>query len=320
MVLVANALACPSSPIRMIVLAGLDLPPHWNLYGAEMAAAHDLVVVGTAGAAMSAGIAARAQGARVLLIERAVVGGTCLTIGCVPAKTLLAAAGPRADAGRNPFPGATTAASGAAHLSALGSQQDALVEQLRGSTCLVVAAADGFEIRPGHTVFDGPDLLLTDGAPILAVADLVATGAQPARPDLPGLDTVHALTSTTAMALTVLLDSLVIIGGGYVGMERAQLLAGLGTRVTLVGRLAPLTEPELADVLRAAFAADGVTVVEQRPIRVERTGSDVTGHPTDGRQVRAEQLLVATGRSPRNKELLPMRQRSTGRPRLHRRD
>ena len=113
------------------------------------------------------------------------------------------------------------------------------------------------------------------------------------------------------MALTVLLDSLVIIGGGYVGMERAQLLAGLGTRVTLVGRLAPLTEPELADVLRAAFAADGVTVVEQRPIRVERTGSDVTVHPTDGRQVRAEQLLVATGRSPQSKGLLPMRQRST---------
>ena len=142
MVLVASALACPSSPIRMIVRAGLDLPPHWTLSLVPRCfAAHDLVVVGTGGAAMSAGIAARAQGARVLLIERAVVGGTCLTIGCVPAKTLLAAAGPRADAGRNPFPGAETAASGAAHLSVLGSQQDALVEQLRGSTCPAVAAA-----------------------------------------------------------------------------------------------------------------------------------------------------------------------------------
>ena len=270
-----------------------------------MAAAHDLVVVGTGGAAMAAGIAARAQGADVLLIERGVVGGTCLNIGCVPSKTLLAAAGHRADAGRNPFPGAPTAASGAVHLSALRSQKDTLIEQMRSSKYLAVAEAHGFEIRPGHAVFDSPDLLLVDGEPVPAVAYLVATGAEPARPDLPGLDTARALTSTTAMELTVLPESLVIIGGGYVGMEQAQLFAGLGTRVTLVGRLAPYTEPELGDVLRAAFAADGVTVVEQRASRVRRTGPDVTVHTTDGQQVRAEQLLVATGRSPRSLDLLP---------------
>src|SRR5699024_3333212 len=110
--------------------------------------------------------------------------------------------------------------------------------------------------------------------------------------------------STTAMQLTELPESLVVIGGGYVGMEQAQLFAHLGARVSVVGRLAPHAEPELAQGLREVFADDGITVVEEHATAVARevgpTDEEVTLVTTDsGRQVRGARVLVATGRRPR---------------------
>jgi mercuric reductase len=101
------------------------------------------------------------------------------------------------------------------------------------------------------------------------------------------------------MELEELPESLVVVGGGYVGMEQAQLFAGLGTRVTLVGRLAPHTEPELADVMRAAFARAGITVVEQRAAQVTADPGGVRVTTDTGQTVTGARLLVATGRGPR---------------------
>lgn len=256
----------------------------------------DLVVIGSGGAAMAAGIAARSLGREVLLVERGIVGGTCLNIGCVPSKTLLAASGQREHALSSPFPGAPTTA-GPADLAALVQQKDALVDHLRRGKYLDVADAHGFEIRSGQASFADPDTLLVDGVPLTAPAYVVATGARPAVPELPGLDGVDALTSTTAMELTELPKSLLVVGGGYVGLEQAQLFAGLGTAVTLVGRVAPHTEPELADVLRAALARSGITVVEQRAVQVEADGAGVAVTTADGQRLVAARLLVATGRT-----------------------
>src|SRR5438270_625854 len=82
-------------------------------------------------------------------------------------------------------------------------------------------------------------------------------------PDLPGLAEVDYLTSTTAMEQKTLPASMAVIGGGYVGLEQAQLWAHAGVKVTLVGRVAPHAEPELADVLRSVFADDGIDVLEE---------------------------------------------------------
>ena len=258
----------------------------------------DLVVVGTGGAAMAAGIHARAQGKSVVLIERGDVGGTCLNVGCVPSKTLLAAGGRRAHALHSPFPGAPTSA-GPVDLAALVAQKDELIEQLRGAKYLDVAAAHGFEIRPGAARFADPDTLLLDGQPLPAAAYVLATGAEPAAPDLPGLPEVPWLTSTTAMQLRQLPESLIVVGGGSVGLEQAQLFADLGTRVSLVGQLAPRTEPELADVLRQAFTGAGITVVEQRAAWVAGDEDAVQVTTDAGQTVTGRRLLLATGRRAR---------------------
>jgi len=198
----------------------------------------DLAVVGSGGAAMAAAITARQAGHTVVLIERGVLGGTCVNIGCVPSKTLLAAAGARHSALTNPFDGAPTSAGGVA-LRALVQQKDELIEQLRGAKYADVAAAYGFEVVPGHAGFLDRDTLAVEGTPLRARAYVVATGAEPAVPELAGLDGVDWLTSTTAMELDQVPRSLVVIGGGYVGLEQAQLFAHLGARVSLVGRVAP---------------------------------------------------------------------------------
>jgi thioredoxin reductase len=206
----------------------------------------DLAVIGSGGAAMAAAIATRQAGKTAVLIERGILGGTCVNIGCVPSKTLLAAAGARHGALTNPFGGAPTSADGV-DFGALVEQKDELIARLRGAKYADVADAYGFEVRPGQASFLDEQTLAVDGEPLRARAYLIATGSTPLRPDLPGLDQVDWLTSTTAMELDKLPESLVVIGGGYVGMEQAQLFAHLGSQVTVVGRLAPQAQPELAE-------------------------------------------------------------------------
>jgi mercuric reductase len=256
---------------------------------------HDLVVIGTGGAAMAAGIEARSRGKRVLLVEHGPLGGTCLNVGCVPSKTLLAAAGQRHGALSTRFPGVRTSADGV-DLPALMTQKQELVERLRQAKYADVADAHGFEIRYGHARFLDERTLDVEGEPIRAKAFVVATGASPHVPDLPGLDAVDHLTSTTAMELQDLPSSLVVLGAGYVGLEQAQLWAQLGVDVTIVGRFAPHAEPEMAAVLRAAFASEGIDVVEQRAVAVAAAAAGVLVRTSSGAEVVAERLLVATGR------------------------
>jgi mercuric reductase len=263
-----------------------------------MSAELDLAVIGSGGAAMAAGIHARRAGRSVVLVERGVTGGTCLNVGCVPSKALLAASGQREHALHNPFPGVPTSAR-PVDLPSVVAQKDTLIEHLRAAKYLDVAAAHGFEIRRGQARFADPDLLLVDGQPLPARAYVVATGSVPATPDLPGLETVDWLTSTTAMELTELPESLIVIGGGYVGMEQAQLFAGLGTAVTLIGRLAPCAEPELGEVMRAAFAQAGIAVVEQRAVQVTADAGGVRVTTNTGQIVAAQRLLLAIGRTAR---------------------
>lgn len=263
---------------------------------------YDLAIIGTGGAAMSAAIHARLDGATVAVVERGLVGGTCVNIGCVPSKTLLAAAHRRHDATNGLFAGVPTGA-GDVDLAALIGQKDDLVELLRRTKYLDIADAYGFDIVCGEARFTGPDTLLAAGHVLRAGAYIVATGAQPSVPDIPGLEQVDYLTSTTAMELTALPASLIVIGGGFVGLEQAQLFARLGSAVTVVGRIAPHAEPELAAELEKALADDGIRVISDRAARVGDDGGHVRVTTDAGMDGVGERLLVATGRKPRTSGL-----------------
>jgi mercuric reductase len=260
----------------------------------------ELAIVGSGGGAFAAAIAGRRRDLRVVMIERDTVGGTCVNIGCIPSKALLAAAEARWRAGQRRLPGIATAA-GRVDFAELIAGKREIVATMRQEKYVNLAAGYGFEIVAGSARFvDGPALDV-DGRRIEAAHYLVATGAEPHVPDIPRLADSGYLTSTTAMELDHLPESMLVLGGGYVAMEQAQLFAHLGTRVTMLvrSRLARREEPEIADAVHAAFARDGITVVEHTvPSEVRRDGHEVIV-TADGRELRAEQVLVATGRRPR---------------------
>ncbi len=262
---------------------------------------YDLAIVGSGGGAFSAAIAARERDLRVVMIERSTVGGTCVNVGCIPSKALLAAAEQRHRAGLPRFPGIRTEA-GPADMAALVAGKDEIVGALRQEKYLDLADRYAIELVHGDARFvDGPALDV-DGRTITAGAYLVATGATPRIPDIPGLAGCGYLTSTTAMALHALPRSLIVLGGGYVALEQAQLFAHLGTDVTIVVRssIARREEPEVAAALRDALTADGIRILEQADVQsVRRDGSQIT-LVTDAGELGAEQLLIATGRRPQS--------------------
>ena len=261
---------------------------------------YDLAIIGSGGGAFAAAIAARRRELRVVMIERGVVGGTCVNVGCIPSKALLAAAESRHRAAHGRFPGISTAA-GPVELAALVAAKDDIVGELRQHKYIELAGEYGFEIIEGDARFvDGPAVEV-DGHRVEAAHYLVASGAETDVPNAPGLADSGYLTSTTAMELEKLPRSMIVIGGGYVAMEQAQLFAHLGVEVTMLVRstIARGEEPEVSDTIREAFEAEGIRVHEgMTPERVEREGDEVVVW-APGREVRAEHLLVATGRRPR---------------------
>jgi mercuric reductase len=261
---------------------------------------YDLAIVGSGGGAFAAAIAARRKGLRVAMFERGVIGGTCVNVGCIPSKALLAVAEARHRAGLRRFPGIRTEA-GPVDFAALIAGKRDIVGTVRQEKYLDLAAEYGFELLGGDATFVEGPALEVDGRLVEAAHYLVATGAEPRIPDIPGLADSDYLTSTTAMELDRLPQSMLVIGGGYVAIEQAQLFAHLGTRVTVLvrSRLARREEPEIAAGIRDVFARDGISVVEHTvPDEVRRAGDEVVVL-ADGREFRAEQLLVATGRRPR---------------------
>ena len=203
---------------------------------------YDLVIVGSGGAAFAAAIRARDHGAKVAMVERATVGGTCVNVGCVPSKALLAAAHTAHTAGHHRFAGIGADAP-RIDVAEVIAAKDELVEHMRQAKYLDLSESYGFPILHGGARFADPDTLLVDGQPVSAGAFVLATGADAKVPDLPGIGEVDYLTSTTSMELTAPPPRLVTIGAGYVGAEQSQLWSQLGSQVTLVGRLAPAPNP-----------------------------------------------------------------------------
>lgn len=275
---------------------------------------YDLAIVGSGGGAFAAAIRATGLGKRVVMVERGTIGGTCVNTGCVPSKALLAAAEARhvaVDSAR--FPG-VSASAGPVDMPALIEGKSALVESMRTEKYVDLSADYGWALVEGNAWFAG-----TMDAPLLQVASLtggvhaieaehylVATGASAYVPPVPGLAEAGYLTSTTAMELNEVPESLLVLGGGYVALEMAQLFSRLGTRVTMLvrSRLASPEEPETSKALAAVFADEGIRVVPRATLdSVERDGTNggiiAAASVAGGKEVfRADRLLVATGRRP----------------------
>ena len=264
----------------------------------------DLAVIGAGSAGFSAAITAAEQGARVALIGRGTIGGTCVNIGCVPSKTMIRAAealhGARA---ADRFPGLA----GEARITdwrALVQAKDELVGTLRQKKYIdLLPSYNGIAYLEGAARLEDGGVAVNGGA-IRAGKIIIATGARPSLPPIPGIDEVDYLTSTSALDLEELPRSLIIVGGGFIGCELGQMLARAGTQVTIVcrSRLLPQVEPEISDMLMKVFREEGIALncgVAYEFCRQDEEG--VTLCVKEGgvlTELKAERVLVATGRAP----------------------
>jgi len=289
----------------------------------ELRGGFDLFVVGTGAAGMAAAIRGAELGARVAIAERGVLGGTCVNVGCIPSKALIEAAERRHACARG-HPG-LGACEPRVDWAALVASKDALVSALRrekyeevlasypeitllrGAARLVAgaraAAGDARAAAGGAGVAADGVRVAVDGVERRARAVVLATGSSPALPPLPGLERVDPLDSTSAMALAELPASLLVLGGGAVGLELGQLFARLGTRVTVLEvlpRILAGEEPAVSEALRGFLEEEGVRIhTGVRVLAAERDRKDVVlrAHANGAAaEFRAERLLVAAGR------------------------
>jgi mercuric reductase len=265
---------------------------------------YDLAVIGAGSAGFSAAITAAEQGAQVALIGGGTIGGTCVNVGCVPSKALIRAVEPvHQAASARRFAGI----SALAHVEdwqATVRQKDDLVKTLRQTKYAdLLPAYNGIAYREGTARLDVGGVIV-NGEHVSASKILIATGTRPAIPAISGIESVSYLTSTTALELETLPGSLLIIGGGYIGAELAQMFARAGVAVTLVfrSRLLPEAEPEIGAALQGYFTDEGITIIggaSYRSIRQTPVGVALDiSH--DGRAVllEAERVLIAAGRTP----------------------
>jgi pyruvate/2-oxoglutarate dehydrogenase complex dihydrolipoamide dehydrogenase (E3) component len=278
-------------------------PPDWVNPGA--AARYHLVVVGAGTAGLVTASIAAGLGARVALIERHLMGGDCLTVGCVPSKALIAAARSWQAAAESSRTFGGPAVTGHGDFAAVMTR----MRRLRAGLSRIDGASRfrdlGVDVFLGEGRFVAADALDVGGQRLRFRRAVIATGARAAVPPIPGLADAGYLTNESVFGLTELPPRLVVLGAGPIGCELAQAFARFGSAVTLLDeadRVLPGDDADAAAVVAQAMEAEGVRLRLGVSIaRVEQRGKERLFHfAIEGRaeELAADQVLVATGRAP----------------------
>jgi pyruvate/2-oxoglutarate dehydrogenase complex dihydrolipoamide dehydrogenase (E3) component len=301
-----QALVAPDDEHNRALVANVH-PAHWR--NPAPAGKYNLVVLGAGTAGLVSAIGAAGLGAKVALVERHLMGGDCLNVGCVPSKGIIRAAR------------AVAAVREGAAFGVRAGEVDvdfgAAMERMRRLRAGIAPndsaqryAGLGVDVFFGEARFLGPDAVEVDGQRLRFARAVIATGGRAASPPIPGLDEVGFLTNETIFSLTELPRRLVVVGAGPIGCELAQAFRRFGSEVTIVSldpRLLPREDGDAAAVLERRFAAEGVTLrLGARIVRAERrAGARAIVFERDGKMEEAlgDMILVAVGRAPNVEDL-----------------
>lgn len=261
----------------------------------------DVCVIGAGSGGLTVAASCAMLGAPVVLVEQDRMGGDRLNTGCVPTKALIAAARRAHDIRQAADFGITA---GAPHIDFAG-----VLRHVREAIAAIAPndsaarfGALGVKVIKGAARFTGPRSVAVGDIAISARRFVIATGARPLVPDIPGLDAVPFLTSDTLFDLTACPQHLGVLGGGSTGLELAQAFRRLGAEVTLLerDRLLPAEDPEMVDVVRRQLQDEGIALIEgAEVIRVEGEAGAlrlVARQGDDEGAIAVSHLLVATGR------------------------
>lgn len=272
---------------------------------------YDAIVIGTGqGGGPFASALARA-GRRTAIIERSLVGGTCINYGCTPTKTMVASARIAHLARRSDDYGVHTGRI-SVNLEKVRQRKRDMVVQFRSGSEYGIESTPGLELIRAEASFVGPktlSLALNEGGTREVHADriIIDTGTSPAVPALPGLDSVPYLDSTSIMELADVPDHLIVLGGGYIGLEFGQMFRRFGSRVTIVqhgARLIGREDPDVAGAVADILTGEGLNIMlNTSAVRVARYGDSrvrltVKTQGQRERNIVGSHLLVAVGRAP----------------------
>lgn len=264
----------------------------------------DVIVIGAGQAGPALAARCSKEGLRSVLIERGHFGGTCVNVGCIPTKTMVASARAIHLARRGAEFGFSTAEL-QVNMARIKARKDAIVEQSRSGVVQWMEGLKHTEIIRGEATFTGPRTVTVAGRTLTAEKIFINVGGRSVVPDISGLQDVPYFDNTNIMDLTEVPEHLVIVGGSYIGLEFAQMMRRFGARVTVVERAAkllPREDEDISDGIRAILETEGV---------VFQLGAECLSLARDGQQiivgaacgdgspaVLASHVLLAVGRRP----------------------
>jgi len=272
----------------------------------RMAKRYDLIILGGGAAAFSAAIRADRNGGEALMIDGGTIGGTCVNVGCVPSKRLLAVGDQFFRVASRPFPGLHLEDGWSAEFRAVIRSKDRLVADLRKAKYVdVLASLKDVDYVRGQAAFVSPHEVKVGKDRYEGDKFVIGTGSSPTIPQVPGIDKVDYLTNVEALSLKERPDSMIVLGGRALGLEFAQMYQHLGTQVTVLQRsprIVPEEEPEISQNLEQYLKEDGVEIHTGAEVlsAEQRNGRKVVVARIGGRKrtFEAAELLLATGRTP----------------------
>ena len=262
---------------------------------------YDLIIIGAGPGGYETAAEAAKYGMHVALVERDRLGGTCLNRGCIPTKALCASAGVVAKL-REAATWGVTVDNMVVNYAAAAERKDAVVTQLRDGVAMLLDAAKVDVITGEARLVDGHTVQVGDDA-ITATNIIIATGSAPRGLPIPGAEL--CLTSDDVLAMTSLPQSMIIVGGGVIGMEFAVILHHYGVAVTVVEfckEILPTFDRDVAKRLRMVLSKQGIDIVTQAAVQeILKANDGLTvryDHKGKSKEVVAEQVLMAVGRQP----------------------
>ena len=267
----------------------------------------DAVIVGAGQAGPSLAGRLTGAGQRVAIVERKLIGGTCVNNGCIPTKTLVASAHAAQLARRGAEYGIGTGAI-SVDMAKVKARKDDIMLKDRKDVESWLEGMDGCTVVRGHACFQDPHTLRVDGELLQADRIFLNVGGRAVVPDIPGLSDVEFLTNVSVLELDTLPDHLVIVGGSYIALEFAQMYRRFGALVTVVERgprLAFREDEDVSATIREILEAEGIDIVlGADDIRISKRDKGFELTPSAGAApIRGSHLLLAVGRRPNTDDL-----------------
>lgn len=275
-----------------------------------MSEKYDAIVIGAGQAGPALSVRLAQAGRKTAILERKLFGGTCVNVGCVPTKTLVASARAAHLARRGADFGVMIEGAVRVDMARVKARKDAVVKQSNEGVTAWLKGTPNLTVFEGHGRFESSHAVRVNGALLEAKEIFLNVGARASAPDIPGLANIDFLTNSSMMEVDFLPEHLIIVGGSYIGLEFAQMYRRFGSRVTVLEmgpRLIAREDEEISAAIQSILEGEGIDVrLNAQCLSVTKYGDGVAvslSCEDASREVVGSHLLLAVGRTPNTADL-----------------